>query len=218
MALVFGKIIQECNGVAAETTFDYWKPGGGGEIITLDDLDDISDHLAFNVMPALNAIQHPGVVNVGVYCLGAGTVLSTFNPEGGGGTRSAVPAAMALRSLAFTFFCQVGDTLNPLDGTVYATTRPIRRGYRFPPGIADDLMNEGRPDFSVIETELEALEVQVLDYVTPAVGNPWTPVVFGNTLEPLPPNHPGARAQCVAQVLGFRATGISSLKGRKSRF
>lgn len=215
MTLVQLTLVQSCNGEETNTIFDYWKAGAGGDV-TLAELKALCDELADVTTPALNDIQHSGVLNIAVLGHAVFTGLSYSRGCSGAGQRTVGIGNESLRSLFYNIKKNVDVSLNPTTGVALPDqSRAIRSGRWLVPGVTDADQYNGHYDSQYIDALFPPVNLALVADVT-ADGNIWSPVVWGLALDATLTKP--ARPECVAVIAEAQVVGLGNLKTRRAAY
>ena len=181
------ELYQTVNGVRADTTFDYRTsstPTVSAMLNLLGEWDDVQ-------LPAINAIQHESVINVGAKAQWRGNAAVSYETGlGGGGTYAPGPALIPQSQMAFYFRRYVSESKRWTDDTV-EDVRPIARGAMLLCGITDDWMTNGNPEVpSALSTEYDDFRAAMIADVVVGGSTTYTPVVHGYALPAEGGEHP----------------------------
>lgn len=206
------ELYQTVNGVPADMTFDYrvsTEPTFSKLLNLLGTWDDVQ-------LPAINALQHVGVRNVGAKAQWRGNAAVSYETGlGGGGTYDPGDAQIPLSQQSFYLRRYVGQSKEWSDDTV-VTNRAIERGMMLMCGITEGWASAGQPDVpSTLDTALETfMDAMIATIEVGGVDN-YIPVVHGFALEATGEPHPKtARPEVYADIVTVQFKRPTWVKGR----
>lgn len=203
---------QTVNGTRADMTFDYrtsTTPTYSKLLNLLGTWDDVQ-------LPAINALQHTGVLNVGAKAQWRGNAAVSYETGlGGGGTYDPGDAMIPLSQQSFYLRRYVGESKNWDDDAV-VTVRPIERGAIFMAGITDDWASAGQPDVpSTLNTALDDFMAAMIAPIVVGGSETYVPVVHGFALAATGAPHPKeARPEVYADIETVQFKRPTWVKGR----
>lgn len=203
---------QTVNGVRADSTFDYrtaQTPTYSGLLNLLGTWDDVQ-------LPALNAIQHSGVRNVGAKAQWRGNAAVSYETGlGGGGEYDPGDAMIPLSQQSFYLRRYVGESKR-WDNDAVVVNRAIERGAIFLAGITDDWASAGQPDVpGTLETALEDFMAAMIANIVVGGTDTYVPVVHGFALPATGEPHPKeARPEVYADIVTVQFKRPTWISGR----
>lgn len=217
MSLIRSVLHQTCCGEPTVTVFDFWR-AGSGFTTSITSVAKVADKMEDDVLPLLNALQHNGVNNLGLYTYAVRNLVAESRTLSGSGAILPGSNNYNLKSLAYRLRLNVDESLDPATGipSVFTDER-IRRGQRYIPGVIDNYVDNGRyqPGGTFV-ADVAALITELLTPVVDGGGvSDWIFVVWGLQIMS---GGIEVRPEVVAPVVSGYVVGISNLKSRQSMF
>ena len=206
------ELYQTVNGTRADSTFDYRTdstPTFAKLLNLLGEWDDVQ-------LPAINALQHTGVLNVGAKAQWRGNAAVSYETGlGGGGQYDPGSAMIPLSQQSFYLRRYVGESKDWSTDSV-VTVRPIERGAIFLAGITDDWASAGQPDVpDTLEGDLETFMDAMVASIVVTGSDTYHPVVHGYALPATGEPHPKeARPEVYADIEVVQFKRPTWIKGR----